>query len=74
MSPNLYPLDLTLAIQHEEAIEYLEKSVQLSPIDKQSWFTLGCSAVAVERWNKAIDAFNRVLSLSPDVGSSLFCV
>jgi tetratricopeptide (TPR) repeat protein len=55
--------------KHAEAIEAFGKSLALSPLYPMTWFMMGCSALQLEDWEKALIAFTRVVQQEPDVSS-----
>ncbi|KAG8829553.1 hypothetical protein FRC17_006406 [Serendipita sp. 399] len=53
-----------------EAIDNLQKAVEIQPLLARSWFILGCALVREERWEEARDAFSRCVVLDEEDGES----
>eukprot|EP01133_Synstelium_polycarpum_P003999 gene3999-4630_t len=49
-----------------EAIEAFQMALAINPLFPGSWFSLGCAGMRLERWEVALNAFSRVVSLEPD--------
>ncbi|BEI91526.1 uncharacterized protein CcaverHIS019_0403460 [Cutaneotrichosporon cavernicola] len=46
---------------HEQAIDYLTKSLETDPHDAQSWYLLGRAFMASQRYNKAYEAYQQAV-------------
>jgi len=55
----------------EKALPLAERMVSLAPWDPQSHIVLGTSLQRLKRYDEAISAFNRALSLAPDNAEAL---
>eukprot|EP00375_Theileria_parva_P003263 XP_765944.1 hypothetical protein [Theileria parva strain Muguga] len=51
---------------YEKALEYLEKSLQLNPMNESVQFLVGCCYLKSLKIESAITAFSRVVSINPD--------
>ncbi|KAG0239422.1 hypothetical protein BGW41_007686 [Actinomortierella wolfii] len=56
--------------QFQEAITAYETALAINPLFENSWYVLGCAAMQVERWDVAIRAFTRVVTLEPANGEA----
>lgn len=52
----------------EDVIIHLEAALAINPMSTPSWYTLGCTALRLKRWQKARTAFTRFLAAEPDDG------
>ncbi len=60
---------LTLLDRPYEAIAYLDKEEQLAPDHPTMWISHGwraCAEIRAGRWDKAVEAYNEALKLTPD--------
>jgi tetratricopeptide (TPR) repeat protein len=62
------------ASRHREAIEALESAVALEPKDAGSWGQLGSSALRLQWWDRAIEAFRRANELSGERPAGLLAL
>lgn len=52
----------------EDVILHLDAALAINPMSTPSWYTLGCTALRLHRWQKARTAFTRFLAAEPDDG------
>ncbi|XP_954329.1 uncharacterized protein TA20840 [Theileria annulata] len=50
----------------EKALEFLEKSIQLNPMNENVQFIVGCCYLKLLKFENAITPFSRVVSINPD--------
>ncbi|KAG6841288.1 hypothetical protein C0991_012458 [Blastosporella zonata] len=55
---------------YPEAITCLKRAVAINPLLSRSWFILGCSAMRVEEWEVAKNAFARCVGIDEDDAES----
>ncbi|GAM27901.1 hypothetical protein SAMD00019534_110770 [Acytostelium subglobosum LB1] len=53
-----------------EAIECYEVALSINPLFPSSWFSCGCAAMRIEKWDAATNAFSRCISLEPEEGEA----
>ncbi|KAF8650941.1 hypothetical protein AX16_005008 [Volvariella volvacea WC 439] len=56
--------------KYKEAVDCLKKAVAIHPLMTRSWFILGCSAMRLEEWEEAKNAFSRCVMLDEEDGES----
>ncbi|CRG97497.1 conserved Plasmodium protein, unknown function [Plasmodium gallinaceum] len=49
---------------YKECCEYLEKSLEISPLFSDIWFILGCSYMKIDKFDEAIKSFTRMISMT----------
>jgi cytochrome c-type biogenesis protein CcmH/NrfG len=54
-------------LQYAECITSFELALAINPLYMESWFSLGCAAMRLSQWEKAVRAFARVVQLDIDV-------
>ena len=52
----------------EDVIVHLDAALAINPMSTPSWYTLGCTALRLKRWQKARTAFTRFVAAEPDDG------
>lgn len=57
--------------RYEEALEALDKAIELKPEDFRTWGNKGLSLMKLERYEEAIEAFNKAIELNPECEESL---
>ena len=50
----------------EEALESLNKAVELQPDYDKAWYNIGLSLQNLNRFDEAIEAFDRATRINPD--------
>ncbi len=48
---------------HLKAADAYSQSLKVNPLNRSSWFALGCSLLALESFQRAVDAFSRAVQL-----------
>ncbi|GJJ07549.1 hypothetical protein Clacol_001751 [Clathrus columnatus] len=56
--------------EYEQALQWLRHAARINPLLVRVWFVLGCTAVRMENWNEAREAFARVVSIDEEDGES----
>ncbi|KAK5581984.1 hypothetical protein RB653_003565 [Dictyostelium firmibasis] len=54
--------------QYQLCIDAYQIGLAINPLFPNSWFSLGCAAMKIEKWDTALNAFSRVVSLEPEEG------
>jgi len=52
----------------DDVIFHLEAALAINPMSTPSWYTLGCTALRTQQWQKARTAFTRFVAAEPDDG------
>ncbi|EFA82305.1 tetratricopeptide repeat domain 27 [Heterostelium album PN500] len=52
--------------QWQEAIDCYQVALTINPLFPNSWFSLGCAAMRLEKWDIATNAFSRCIALEPE--------
>lgn len=52
----------------DDVIRHLETAVSLNSLSLPSWYTLGCTALQTQQWQKARKAFTHYVQAKPDDG------
>ena len=52
------------------AVTCYDKALSINPMFENSWFIMGCAAMHIDEYDKAIRAFNRVTILDPENGEA----
>eukprot|EP00794_Sanderia_malayensis_P020604 gene20604-22637_t len=50
----------------EECVEYFQRSLNISSLQPQVWFSLGCASLATKQFDIAQNAFQRYVTIDPD--------
>ncbi|KYR02648.1 tetratricopeptide repeat domain 27 [Tieghemostelium lacteum] len=56
--------------EYQECIDCFQLALSINPLFPESWFTLGCAAMRLEKWDIGTNAFSRVVSLEPEEGEA----
>jgi len=56
--------------QYEKSVEYYSIALAINPLYPASWFSMGCAAMQIEKFDDALNAFSRVVSLEPEEGEA----
>ncbi|PHJ24185.1 tetratricopeptide repeat-containing protein [Cystoisospora suis] len=54
----------------DKAAESYAKSLEINPMNRGCWFTLGCCLMRLGKWEESAQAFGRVVALEPDDGDA----
>jgi Flp pilus assembly protein TadD len=57
------------ADQYDKAIPYLQKAVELNPLEHPVWIRLGYAALEVENWELATKAYIHANNLDDEVST-----
>lgn len=49
----------------DQSIKSLQLALEINPLFDSIWFLLGCACMKVSRWEDALNAFTRVVSIDP---------
>ncbi|KEG04331.1 conserved Plasmodium protein, unknown function [Plasmodium vinckei vinckei] len=49
---------------YSECCDYLEKALEISPLLPDIWFILGCAYMKIDKFDQAIKAFTRMISMT----------
>lgn len=53
--------------QWERCVEAFELALAINPLYPSCWFSLGCASMHLNQWDKALNAFSRVVQQDPEV-------
>ncbi|CAB11723.2 TPR repeat-containing protein C19B12.01 [Schizosaccharomyces pombe] len=53
-----------------QAMNCFNESLKINPLSYPTWFTYGCAALELQKYDAAMEAFSRCLSINPEDGES----